>query len=76
MANYEPGDYVKAEFWDDRADQSEWMWIKVDPADAARVVFGRLDNEPLINTDLRLGQEIAVSYDLIREHMKASAFNQ
>jgi uncharacterized protein YegJ (DUF2314 family) len=77
MANYEPGDYVKAEFRDDRTDESEWMWIKVDRADdAARVVFGRLDNEPLINTDLRLGEEIAVSYDLIREHMKASAFNQ
>jgi len=41
-----------------------------------RVVVGCLDNEPLINTDLRLGQEIAVSYDLIRQHMKASAFNQ
>ena len=44
--------------------------------EALRVVFGRLDNEPAVNTDLRLGMELAVSYDNIREHMKASAFNQ
>jgi hypothetical protein len=53
------------------------MWVEVDHCDdAQRLVFGRLDNEPLVNAGLRLGQELAVSYDVIREHMKSSAFKQ
>lgn len=77
MPAYHPGDFVKAELRDERTGEVEWMWVKVDRADdGARVVFGRLDNEPLVNADLCLGQEIAVSYDLIREHAKASAFEQ
>jgi hypothetical protein len=48
--------------------------VRVDHCDdEQRLVFGCLDNEPL---GLRLGQELAVSYDLIREPMKASAFKQ
>jgi len=77
MARFELGDYVKAEFRDERSGQSEWMWVRVERADEAlRVVFGRLDNEPVVNTDLGRGMELAVSYDNIREHMKPSAFNQ
>jgi uncharacterized protein YegJ (DUF2314 family) len=77
VANYQPGDYVKVEFQDERSGQPEWMWVKVDSVDdGQRLIFGRLDNEPLVNTDLRLGQELAVSYDRIREHMKAAAFDQ
>lgn len=77
MARFELGDYVKAEFKNESSGQSEWMWLRVERADdALRVVFGRLDNEPVVSTDLRLGMELAVSYDNIREHMKASAFNQ
>jgi uncharacterized protein YegJ (DUF2314 family) len=77
MAKYEPGDYVKAEFHDEHTGQSEWMWVKVDHADdLQQLVFGRLDNEPIVNTDLRLGTELAVSFDKIREHMRSSAFNQ
>ena len=73
----EPGDYIKAEFKDAASGESEWMWVKVSSADEAnRLVFGTLDNEPLISTDLRLGMELAVSFDNIREHMKASSFNQ
>ena len=30
--------------------------------------FGQLDNEPIANTDLRLGQQLAVSYDKVRDH--------
>lgn len=76
MATFEPGDYVKAEFRDERG-ESEWMWVRVESADdEARVVFGRLDNEPVAHADLRLGQEIAVSYDNVREHMKAWSFGQ
>ncbi len=77
MASYQQGDYVKVEFQDESSGQSEWMWVKVERADdEQRVIFGRLDNEPLLNLDLHLGMELAVSYDQVREHMKASAFNQ
>ena len=60
-----------------RSGESEWMWVRVEPAnDRARVVFGRLDIEPLATTTLRHDPGLAVSYDNIREHMKPSAFNQ
>jgi hypothetical protein len=50
------------------------MWVKVEHADdELRVVFGQLDSEPIVLTDLRLGMELAVSYDKICEHMKANA---
>jgi uncharacterized protein YegJ (DUF2314 family) len=75
MTVYQPGDYVKVEFKEDSTGESEWMWVLVDDAnDAERVVFGRLDNEPIANRGLRRGMELAVSYDKIREHKKASDF--
>jgi len=47
------------------------MWLLVDHSDDRRqIVYGRLDSEPIVNIDLRLGQELAVSYDKIREHRK------
>jgi uncharacterized protein YegJ (DUF2314 family) len=77
MGRFEAGDYVKVEFKDETSGESEWMWVQVrDSNDEERILFGKLDNEPIINTDLRLGMAIAVSYDLIREHMKDSSFNQ
>ena len=77
MSMFERGDYVKVEFKDDTGAESEWMWVQVDRADdSSRILFGRLDNEPAVMTDLRLGMELAVSYDNIREHMKAGSFNQ
>ena len=75
--SYERGDFVKVEFKDEKTGRSEWMWVKVDSSDdAARIVYGRLDNEPIVNTDLHLGTQLAVSFDNIREHMKASSFDQ
>ena len=44
--------------------------------DIERVVFGQLDNEPVVNKDLRRGMELAVSYDNIREHKKSSDFGE
>jgi hypothetical protein len=71
---YEPGDYIKAEFCDDRTGESEWMWVKVSSSDDDRqVVFGKLDSEPIVMTDLGLGMELAVSYDNIRDHRKPSS---
>jgi len=73
---YEAGDYVKFEMKDERAGESEWMWLLVDRDDAInRVVFGRLDSEPVVfDSELRLGQELAVSYDNIRESRKPNQF--
>ncbi len=77
MPVYEPGDYVKVEFKDDSGRSPEWMWVKVQYAnDNEKIVFGTLDNEPVEHTDLRLGMELAVHYDKIREHMKPEAFGQ
>ena len=52
MPLYQPGGFVKVEFRNEQTGENEWMWVKVDRADdSARVVFGRLDNEPLVNAD-------------------------
>lgn len=40
----------------------------------AGILFGKLDSLPLMGTDLRLGDELAVSYDKVVEHRKASDF--
>jgi hypothetical protein len=77
MGKFATGDYVKVEFKHETSGESEWMWVQVrDSNDEERIVFGKLDNEPIVNTDLRLGMELAISYDLIREHMKDSSFDQ
>jgi len=77
MILYQSGDYVKVGFRNDSRSESEWMWVRVSRSDdAARIVFGTLDSESILDRDLRLGTELAVSYDNIREHMKAEAFNQ
>ena len=52
-----------------------WMWVVVNSCDAgAGVFFGRLDTESVLSTALRVGEEIAVSYDKVVEHGKASDF--
>lgn len=69
VPTYEPGDFVKVEFKDEQTGESEWMWVKVEYSDETRrVVFGWLDNEPVVHSDkLKLGQRLAVSFDNIRE---------
>jgi uncharacterized protein YegJ (DUF2314 family) len=75
MGMYKQGDSVKIEVPDETTGVGEWMWVLVDESDdERRLVFGKLDNEPLINTDMRLGMELAVSYDNVREHRTASFF--
>jgi hypothetical protein len=72
---YQPGDYVKVEFKEDSTGESEWMWVRIDHSDdGERIVFGQLDNDPVVNKGLRRGMELAVSYDNIREQRKSSEF--
>jgi uncharacterized protein YegJ (DUF2314 family) len=71
MPRFNPGDHVKIEFTDDSFREPEWMWLLVDDCDDnSRIVVGRLDNEPIIPTDMHLGQELGVSFDQVRDHRK------
>ena len=61
---------------DERSGDAEWMWFRVDSGDQARcVVFGASDSEPIVMTGLRLGRQLAVSYDNIRDHRTPASFN-
>ena len=45
------------------------MWVEVESSDDENtLVFGRLDSQPILNSGLTVGQELAVSYDKIRDH--------
>ncbi len=53
------------------------MWVVVDSFDDdAAVLFGRLDNEPVVGTGLQLGDELAVGHDKVVEHRKAKDFEK
>ncbi|MGD1082163.1 MAG: hypothetical protein ABR881_27920 [Candidatus Sulfotelmatobacter sp.] len=69
--NYEPGDHIKVEFEGENGMPGEWMWVAVQSRDdKKRIVYGTLDNEPVneYGGKLRLGSELAISYDKVREH--------
>lgn len=69
MARFQPGEHIKAEFRDERSGESEWMWVEVESCDdERRLVFGHLDSQPVIHTDLKPGQPLAVSFDSIRDN--------
>ena len=77
MPTYEPGDFVKAEFSDETTGIGEWMWVRVRSCDEKpRLIFGWLDNTPLKDSPKRLkpGAELAISFDKIRDHKKATDF--
>jgi uncharacterized protein YegJ (DUF2314 family) len=69
MGKYEKGDHVKIEVEEGR--ESEWMWLLVESSDDEQeIVFGKLDSQPVVATDMRVGQELAVSYDKVRDHRR------
>lgn len=71
MSAFRTGEHVKVEFRDDESHESEWMWVLVDRCDDdKRVVFGKLDSQPVVHTKLKAGQELAVSYDNVRDHRR------
>ncbi len=76
MAPYEAGDYVKVELADKARGEREQVWVRVERSDEEnRVVFGRVDSEPVVfASELSLGQEVAVSFEKIREHKKPQDF--
>jgi len=77
MGKYKRGDFVKIEVRDEGGGPSEWLWFLVDRSDdEQQLVFGKLDNEPIVATDMRLGQVLTVSYDIIRDHRTSGSFNQ
>ena len=69
MPKYNPGDHVKIEVTDQQSGETEWMWLLVDTCNEdTRMIFGKLDNIPVVNTDMSLGQDLAVSFDKVRDH--------
>jgi len=55
------------------------MWMVVDRTDdKKRLVFGTLDNEPVSDYGgkVKLGSQLAVSYDNVREHKKSGEFGR
>jgi uncharacterized protein YegJ (DUF2314 family) len=71
MGKYSKGDHVKIEVVNENSGESEWMWLLVERSDDTnRLVFGKLDSQPIAITDMHLGQELAVSFDNIRDHRR------
>ena len=71
MGKYSKGDHVKIEVANESSGESEWMWLLVERSDDRDgLVFGKLDSEPVAITDMHLGQELAVSYENIRDHRR------
>ena len=71
MSKYEKGDHIKFEVEEGR--ESEWMWLLVESSDDEQeIVFGKLDSQPVVATDMRVGQELAVSYEKVRDHRRFS----
>lgn len=73
MGLYQRGDNVKVKFHFKQSGESEWLWLIVTYSDdERRIIFGFLDSEPKVNTHMRFGMEMFISYDRIRDHIKAS----
>jgi uncharacterized protein YegJ (DUF2314 family) len=71
MGRYQQGDHVKIEVINEGSDESEWMWLLVRASnDEQELVFGTLDSQPVVIADMQVGQELAVSYDKVRDHRR------
>jgi hypothetical protein len=71
------GDYIKAEFEDPESGERERMWVSVEWCDEdARIALGRLDGVPVLRHGgkLKLGSQLAVSYENILERRTAAEF--
>ena len=71
MGRYRKGEHVKFEAVSEQTGEKEWMWLLVERSDDLnKLVFGTLDSQPVALTDMHLGQELAISYENIRDHRK------
>jgi hypothetical protein len=76
---YEASDHIKVEFEGENGMPGEWMWVIVQKRDdKKRIVYGKLDNEPVndYGGKVRLGSELAISYDKVRDYKKPSEFTK
>jgi len=59
MSKYQPGDYVKVEFPDEKTGIGEWMWVRVDhcdgPTTTRLLCFGQRASERPWRQDQALG---------------------
>jgi len=77
MSNFESSDYVKVECVHAETGESELMWVCVqDSDDNVGMIYGRLEDDPVVNTNLRRGQELSISHHLVREHRKSKPSDQ
>jgi len=77
MGAYKRGDFVKVEIRDETSGESEWLWVLVDRSDdERRLVFGKLDNESIVHANVRLGMDVAISYDNVKDHRTTESFRQ
>jgi uncharacterized protein YegJ (DUF2314 family) len=75
MGMHKQGDHVKVELADENSGESEWVWVKVDHSDdEGKLVFGTLDSQPILDTDVKLGQQLAISYEKIKDRRRFAAF--
>jgi hypothetical protein len=59
MSKYQKGDHVKVEITDEESGDREWVWLLVSSSDdRQQLVFGQLDSEAIVATDMRRGQAI------------------
>jgi uncharacterized protein YegJ (DUF2314 family) len=71
MGKFQKGDHVKFEVAHEASGESEWVWLLVEDSDDVQaIVFGKLDSQPVVVTDMRVGQELAVSYEKVRDHRR------
>ncbi len=63
MARYQKHDHFKIEVTNEQSGESEWTWLLVDDSnDERQLVFGQLDSEPIVATDMKRGQRLAGSF--------------
>ncbi len=56
MSKYQKRDHVKIEVTDEKSGDREWMWLLVSSSDdAQQLVFGQLDSEPVVASDVKRG---------------------
>lgn len=71
MGRFQRGDHIKFEVVNEGSGEAEWLWLSVQRSDDENgIVFGTLDSQPVVVTDMRLGQELAVSYDRVKDHRR------